>query len=93
MTTLEILQKLLVEDYKVAPDAAVPQATLESLGVDSLGLLEMMFSVEERFGIKVPTERAGLVTIDDVVRYIDELVAAQRSPAGSPAEQSSGGSA
>lgn len=93
MTTLEILQDLLVRDYKVSPDAVVPQATLESLGVDSLGLLEMMFSVEERFGIKVPTERADLVTIDDVVRYIEELVAAQRSPAESPAEQSSGSSA
>ena len=67
MTTLEILQELLVEDYKVAPDAVVPQATLESLGVDSLGLLEMLFSVEERFGIKVATERAGLATIGDVV--------------------------
>ena len=93
MTTLEILQKLLLDEYNVVPEALTPQATLDSLGVDSLGLLELLFSVEEKFDIKVPTERAGLVTLDDVARYIDELLAEQHPSPVPHAEQASGGGA
>ena len=31
-----------------------PEATLESLGIDSLGLVEAIFAIEEAFDISVP---------------------------------------
>ena len=81
MTTLERLCAILVRDYKLAPDALVPEAPLESLGIDSLGVAELLFNVEDEFGITLPPEPVQLPTIGDVVDYIDRLVAAQRAGA------------
>ena len=78
MTTLERLRTILVRDYKLAPDVLVPEAPLESLGIDSLGAAELLFNVEDAFGITLPPEPVQLPTIGDVVDYIDRLIAAQR---------------
>lgn len=85
MTTLERLRAILVRDYKLAPEALVPEAPLESLGIDSLGVAELLFNVEDEFGITLPPEPVQLPTIGDVVAYIDGLVVAQRG-APAPAE-------
>jgi len=86
MTTLERLQAILVRDYRLAPEALVAEAPLESLGIDSLGVAELLFNVEDEFGIVLPAEPVQLPTLADVVRYIDELVAAQR-PQGQAGDQ------
>ena len=85
MTTLERLRAILVRDYKLAPEALVPDAPLESLGIDSLGVAELLFNVEDEFGITLPPEPVQLPTIGDVVAYIDGLVVAQRGEVA-PAE-------
>ena len=85
MTTLERLRTILVRDYKLAPEVLVPEAPLESLGIDSLGAAELLFNVEDAFGITLPPEPVQLPTIGDVVDYIDRLIAAQRSDAVPPA--------
>ena len=85
MTTLERLRTILVRDYKLAPDVLVPEAPLESLGIDSLGAAELLFNVEDEFGITLPPEPVQLPTIGDVVDYIDRLIAAQRGDALLPA--------
>ena len=78
MTTFERLQAILVKDYKLAPESLTLDAPLEGLGIDSLGVAELLFNVEDEFGIQLPPEPVQLPTVGDVVRYIDELVAAQR---------------
>ena len=85
MTTLERLRAILVRDYKLAPEALAPEAPLESLGIDSLGVAELLFNVEDEFGITLPPEPVQLPTIGDVVDYIDGLVVAQRGEVA-PAE-------
>jgi acyl carrier protein len=81
MTTLERLQALLARDFELAPGTLVPAATLESLDIDSLRMIEILFSVEEAFGISVPAEpgeiRARVRTLGDLAGYIDELLAAK----------------
>ena len=79
-TTLERLRAILVRDYRLAPERLVPDAPLESLGIDSLGVAELLFNVEDEFGITLPAEPVQLPTLGDVVHYIDDLLAAQRSP-------------
>jgi len=79
-TTFERLSQLLVQDYKKSPDRLALDAPLEDLGIDSLGTVELLWSIEETFLIKVPTRAANLRTLGDVVRYIDEPVAAQVLP-------------
>jgi acyl carrier protein len=78
MTTFERLQAILVKDYRLAPEALSLDAPLEGLGIDSLGVAELLFNVEDEFRIKLPPEPVQLSTVGDVVRFIDSLVAAQR---------------
>jgi acyl carrier protein len=54
-----------------------PDATLEGLGLDSLDKVELMFSLEEEFKIKIPDREVTIVTIQDVVNVIDKLAAEQ----------------
>lgn len=84
-TTFERLRDILVKDYKLAPESLALAAPLEGLGIDSLGVAELLFTVEDEFGIKLPSEPVPLSTVGDVVRYIDELVAAQHVAAPPPA--------
>ena len=81
MTTIVRLQALLVRDFDIPAGALAPEATLESLGIDSLRMIEILFSVEDEFKIAVPADQAELKarlrTFGDLAAYIDELVAAK----------------
>jgi acyl carrier protein len=82
-TSFQRLQAIVARDYKLAIDQVTPESTLESLGIDSLGVAEMLFNIEDEFHVNVPAEPVyDLVTLNDVVRFIDTLMAAQ--PAASP---------
>lgn len=78
MSTLQILQDILVRDYHLPRENLAPEAALTTLGLDSLSVLELMFKIEDRFNLKIlgdtPTD---LVSVSDVVLYIDGLLAPQ----------------
>ena len=76
-TTLDRLGTILVRDYGVAADRVTPEAALDSLGVDSLGTVELLWTVEDEFKIKLPTEPVELPTLADVVAYIDAAMASK----------------
>lgn len=76
-TTYDRLSEILVREHHLAPDALAPDAVLESLGIDSLATVELLWNVEEAFAIKLPTHPPPLLTVQDVVRWIDTLRAAQ----------------
>lgn len=45
----------------------------EDLGADSLDLFELVMSLEEEFGVEIPTEDLeGIATIGDVKKYLEE---------------------
>ena len=77
-TTLDTLRAILIRDYKLAPETLTLDAPLESLGIDSLGVAELLFNIEDEFHIRLPPEPVQLPTLGDVVGFIDGLVAAQR---------------
>jgi acyl carrier protein len=77
MTTLEILQDLLVKDHSLTREQLTPEAELSTLGIDSLALIELMFQVEDHFGISLPADKMpALATVGDVVTFIDGLLIA-----------------
>ena len=81
MTTLARLRTLLARDFDIKPEALEPGATLESLDIDSLRMIEILFCVEDEFKITVSAEqsdlRTRLKTLGDLAAYIDSLVAAR----------------
>ena len=88
-TTFERLSDILIKDYKLQPDRLTLDAPLESLGIDSLGTVELMWNIEDVFQIKLPSDPVDLHTLGDVVRYVDDLIASQglvlaHAPPGKP---------
>ena len=87
MSTLERLQSMLARDFDLQPAVLVADATLESLDIDSLRMIEILFTIEEAFGITVGAEpaeiRARVHTLGDLAAYVDELVAARPEAAAS----------
>ena len=75
MSTLAILQDILVDEFKLRREQLAPDAQLSQLGVDSLAVLDIMFKIEDRFGLKIKDDIPALVTLNDVVVYIDTLLA------------------
>ena len=76
-TTYERLRAILLKSYPIEPDALTADAALESLGIDSLGVAELMFNLEDEFKVRLSPEPGHLATVADVVAYIDGLVAEQ----------------
>ena len=76
-TTYERLRAILVKDYKLDAKQITLDASLESLGIDSLGLADLLFTVEDQFLIILPPEQVTLPTLGDVVTFIDGLIAVQ----------------
>lgn len=74
-TTFERLSALLIKDFKLAPERLTLDVPLQDLGIDSLGTVELLWSVEDVFGIKLPSEPVELLTLGEVVAYIDRLSA------------------
>jgi acyl carrier protein len=75
MNTLETLQDILVRDYRVPRDQTSPESELSTMGLDSLSILELMFKIEDRFHVKIMDDTpTDLVTVNDVVRFIDGLL-------------------
>ena len=82
MTTLQSLQVILRDNLGVDPGAASLDAKLDVLDIDSLSMIEILFAVEDAFMITIPSEPASwrekILTVGDLVAYVDRIVGAQR---------------
>jgi acyl carrier protein len=78
MTTIDRLRELLQRDFQLPADRLTPDARLEALDIDSLRMIEILFSVEEKFGITIPADpaeiKARVQTFGDLAAYVDERV-------------------
>ena len=77
MSPFEFLAEVLSEKYDVPREAISPEATLTELGLDSLTIVELLFDVEDEFGIEIPEERATFQTLAEAAALVDELVQAK----------------
>ncbi len=69
------VKALLVEELSVNADDITMEAELENdLGINSLELSELVFLCEEKFSVEIDDNEAkDLVTVGDVVKYIEKL--------------------
>ncbi|MCA3441012.1 MAG: acyl carrier protein [Rhodobacter sp.] len=75
---------IIAEQAVLDPSDIRPEATLESLGIDSLGLVESIFAIEEAFDISVPfnandpaESEFDISTVASIVAAVEALVAAR----------------
>lgn len=78
MSSLQIIQRMMVEQFDLKLEDLTPDAQLESLGLDSLSIIEFMFNLEDELNIKLPDERIEIKTFGDVVNILDKIIAEQK---------------
>lgn len=89
--TYDWLCKMLMAEYKIDPSMLALDTPLEDLGIDSLGMAELLFNVEDEFGITLPPEPVKLPTVGHVVRFIDALILVRKAAAEGLPEPSANG--
>jgi acyl carrier protein len=59
-----------------APETIKPESTLESLGMDSLDKINMLFELEGEFDIDIPDEEAhNITTVSQIVERLEKELA------------------
>ncbi len=81
-TVAEKVRAIIAEQAMIDIDDVAPDATLESLGVDSLGLVETVFAIEETFDIHVPfnanepgANSFDISSVASIAKAIETLIA------------------
>ena len=75
MSSEEVLEKvkgIIVEQLGVSESAVTMEASfIDDLGADSLDLFELVMSMEEEFGVEIPSEDLEkIATVGDVIDYL-----------------------
>ncbi len=72
---------ILAKQLMLTPGEIAPTARIDDLGLDSLGKVEAIFAIEERFGIHVPFNANApdqpefdFSTVGSVVRDVEALI-------------------
>ncbi|NDV51801.1 MULTISPECIES: acyl carrier protein [Roseobacteraceae] len=84
MTVKDKVIEIIAEQAVLEPSDVTMDSTLEDLGIDSLGLVESIFAIEEAFDISVPfnanePEQSDfdISSVASIVAGIEKLVAEQ----------------
>ena len=67
---------IIAEQAGLPVSAVLPGASLASLGVDSLGLVESIFAIEEAFDITVPFNANDTALADFDISSVGAIIAA-----------------
>jgi acyl carrier protein len=68
--TMEILGKHVDIDRAISPKDHIQN----DLGLDSLGVMEVVADIEDRFDVQIPQETLSTIsTVDDVVKALTKL--------------------
>ena len=80
MTVQEIeesVRTILVEEFKVEPDAIERDRTFKKMGLDSLDLVSLAMSLEDRLGVEIPDdELVGIETYGQALDLLERKVGA-----------------
>jgi acyl carrier protein len=73
------IKALIGEHFGIEPDQLTGQVPIADLGIDSLGMIEFMFQMEEKFNIHMADSRTPLTTVADVIAEIERAVAGRQA--------------
>lgn len=77
---------IVAEQAMLERSDVAPENTLEDLGIDSLGLVESIFAIEEEFDIQIPfnanepeASDFDISNVQSIIAGIERLVAEQKT--------------
>lgn len=74
---LDLILKLDASEMTLNAEELACIETIKETGLDSLSFVDLLFEIEEKFNIQIPTEDLDdILTIDEVVDYIQGKVIA-----------------
>jgi acyl carrier protein len=77
---LDEITKIISKHSSLGVEALTPETRLDEIGIESLDLVEIMFEIEERFGIEVPhntnaESRLEFKTVGEIVEGVRSILA------------------
>ena len=85
MSVQDKVIRIIAEQAMLEPSDVSADSMLESLGIDSLGLVESIFAIEEEFDISIPfnanepeKSEFDITNVASIVAGIEKLVAEQQ---------------
>ena len=86
MEVKETVIQIIAEQALLDPSDVALDSTLEELAIDSLGLVESIFAIEERFDITVPfnanapgSSSFDISSVATIITAVEHLIAEQTS--------------
>ncbi|MCW1955370.1 acyl carrier protein [uncultured Lentibacter sp.] len=85
MSVQDKVIRIIAEQALLEPSDVSVESTLESLGIDSLGLVESIFAIEEEFDISIPFNANepqksdfDISNVASIIAGIEALIAGQQ---------------
>ncbi|MCY3997015.1 MAG: phosphopantetheine-binding protein [Rhodobacter sp.] len=85
MSVRERVIKIIAVQAMLETEDVSGENSLEELGIDSLGLVESIFAIEEEFGIEVPfnanepdSGEFDITSVDAIARAVEAILAERR---------------
>ncbi len=72
-STFEVLREVIAKDHGLDAGTLTPDTRLADMTIDSLALIELIFTLEDRFNVVADNVPADLPTLGSVADYIDGL--------------------
>ena len=80
-SVFEAISEVLVSQFHVELDKVLASSKLADLGLDSLSLVEFVFALEDRLGLRIPEDkldpRQAELTLDDVRQALEDALQAK----------------
>lgn len=73
MSALDEIRTLVHQKYGMDPATLDAQASLRGAGIDSLTLVEILFTIEDHFGISIPERFNAIDTLAELAAAVEEL--------------------
>lgn len=84
MAVHDKIKEILAEQALLTPEDVADTASLQDLGIDSLGVVEVIFAIEEEFSISVPfnandpeASNFDISSVQAISTAVDQLIAQQ----------------
>ena len=79
MSSFDYIRQTLIDKFDVDAEAITSDATFQTLGLDSLTMVELMFDVTEKYDIEIPNDKLDFKTLGEAAALIDETLQAKNS--------------
>ena len=70
----EKLVSYAAKQLELSPDEITPESTFESLGIDSLDIVEMIMDLETELGIELDLENQKIANFGELAAFIDSKI-------------------